>query len=269
MTSTDPLTERYVALGRIFDNCLVALARADADYLEGPRARVDAYRGALVGLNVIAEAIAEARKAGLCIPCEGAMVPRAAVLPAPLLVLMREFMDMLQGRKSQLLARDSTNNGSMARCRREARLRALAVEHYAEFRRYGWSVPKASSEIARAFVDAGSKDVTVKTVREWAKQCRKTTVASPKLVDEERQIIREDLDGFRRQVFKVAEISTSIEVISYRIPGYAHVEVSIGYAHVTISKLAEYDFGDDIRCMVLLDRLRADIRSLIVGVNKS
>ena len=62
MTSTDPLTERYVALGRIFRYCLVALARADADYLEGPRARVTLYRGALVGLNVIAEAIARRAK---------------------------------------------------------------------------------------------------------------------------------------------------------------------------------------------------------------
>ena len=35
------------------------------------------------------------------------MVPRAAVLPAPLLVLMREFMRHASGqRKSQLLARD-------------------------------------------------------------------------------------------------------------------------------------------------------------------
>jgi len=193
MTSNDPLTERYAALGRIFDTCLVALARADADYLEGARTRKGVYKGALVGLTVIAVAIAEARKAGLCIPREGAMVPRAAELPASLMILMRELMDMLQGRKSQLLALDSTDDGSMARCRREAHMRALAVEHYADFRRYGWSVPKASSEIARAFVDAGRKDVTAKTVQEWAKQCRKTTIADPKLVDEERAIIREAL----------------------------------------------------------------------------
>jgi len=43
--------ERYAALGRIFDACLVALARANADYLEGERARRDIYAGAVVDLS--------------------------------------------------------------------------------------------------------------------------------------------------------------------------------------------------------------------------
>jgi len=261
MSSNDPLTERYAALGRIFDACLIALARSDADYMEGKRERPEAYVGAVVGLTVIAEAIAEARKAGLCIPCEGAMVPRAAELPAPLLIVMRELMDMLQGRKSQLLALDSTDDGSMSRCGREAHMRALAVEYYAEFRRYGWSVPKASSEIARAFVDAGRKDVTAKTVQEWAKQSRKTTVADPKLVAEERAIIREALDDLNRQMFKEVEVSTSVEVTQSKIIGYTHMSVS------KLGTVKEYDFGDDIRCKVILEKFRADIRALIV-VNK-
>jgi len=55
----------------------------------------------------------------------------------------------------------------------------------------------------------------------------------------------------------------SIDLIQFPIIEYTHTSSEL-------REIKEYDFGDDIRCEVLLDRLRADIRALIAqGVNKS
>ena len=258
MTSTDPLTERYAALGRISDACLVVLARADADYLEGERSRRDLYAGALVGLNVIAEAIAGARDAGLCDPCEGAMVPRARELPTPLRLMMAELSDMLEGRKSQLMEPGGKTSGAAVRSKREARIKALIIETYSEFRASGWSVAQAQSEIAKALRDAGEKDSTAGKVRNIINQSRKTNNQEPRLVSDARADIRQCYDDLKNQVFKQLETSTSIEASPSPI---------IGYAHLTISRLGtvkEYDFGDDLRCEVILDRFRDEIRALMI-----
>jgi hypothetical protein len=226
MTGTDPLTERYAALGRVFDDCLVALERADADYLESPRAKRDLYAGALVGLKVIAEAIARARNAGLCAPSEGAMLPRADDLPAPLRVLAVELRDLMGGTASQVMTPASKTNGAQARSRREAWIRALIVEINSELREAGWSVAKASSEIAKVLKDAGKKDSTAKKVQNIIDQSRKSENSESLLVSEFRDLVRQRLSELNDQVFKKVETTTSVDSSPSPIIGYSHLNVS-------------------------------------------
>jgi len=248
MSSNDPLTERYAALGRIFDDCLEGLTAEEKHHLaRNPRTAKDVRQSALNSLALIGEALRKAKQSKLS-PLN------ADHLPGPLEVLMRALMDVQKGVNRALFAPDSVakdpSDEQPARSSRKAHEKALAIEVYSRLRNAGWSVPKASSEIAKIFQEVGEKDIKPAKIQQWAKEARKAQTRDTGFVLDERAAIRKALDDFDRQEFRVTRKSTSVEINPSLIIG--HDRIGVTQSQVTKS----YDFGEDIRCEVLLDSLR-------------
>ena len=97
MSSNDPLTERYAALGRIFDDCLEGLAAEEHRYLKKrPRTPGDVRQSALNSLAPIGAALQGAKQLKLS-------QLNADHLPGSLEVLTRALWDVQKGRAARVL----------------------------------------------------------------------------------------------------------------------------------------------------------------------
>ena len=248
MTGTKTDIERYAALGRIFDDCLEGLTAEEKCHLaRNPPTAKDVRKSALNALVIIGEALRKAKRSKLS-PLN------ADHLPGPLEVLTRALLDVQKGEKRALFAPDSVakdpSDEQPARSSRKAHGKALAIEVYSRLRKAGWRVPKASSEIAKIFQNAGEKKIKPATINEWARQSRKDATKDTGLVLGEITEIREALEDFDRQEFRVNKKSTSVEI---------NPSLMIGYDRIVVTQsqsVESYDFWEEDRCEVLLDSLR-------------
>jgi hypothetical protein len=236
------------ALGRIFRELLEGLTAEEKHHLaRSPRTVKDVRQSALNTLAIIGEALLKAKRSKLS-PLN------ADHLPGPLEVLTRALWDVQKGGESAMfmpnhIAKDLPNEQA-ARSSRKAHAKAFAIEVYSRLIKAGWTVPKASSEIAKIFQEAGENDIKPATITEWARQSRKGKTKDTGLVLDERAALREALDDFDRQEFQVTRKSTSLEINPSLMIGYDRKEVTQSQS------VESYDFCEEDRCEVLLDSLR-------------
>lgn len=236
------------ALGRIFRELLEGLTAEEKHHLaRSPRTAKDVRQSALNSLVLFGKALQKAKRSKLS-------QLNADHLPGALEVLMRALLDVQKGRKSAFLMPDSVAkdmaNEQPARSSRKAHAKELAILVYSRLIKAGWTVPKASSEIAKIFQEAGEKDIKPGTITEWARQSRKGKTKDTGLVLDERAALREALDDFDRQEFQMTRKSTSVKINPSLIIGYDRIEGAQ-------SQSAEsFDFWEEDRCEVLLDSLR-------------
>jgi hypothetical protein len=247
MTSNTDI-QRYAALGRAFDNCLEGLTAEEKHHLaRNPPTAKDVRQSALNSLALIGAALQEVKRLKLS-------QLSADHLPGPLEVLTRALLDVQKGRKSAFLMPDSVAKDmpveQAARSSRKAHAKAFAIEVYSRLRKAGWTVPKASSEIATIFQETGEKDIKPGTITEWGRQSRKNKTKDTGLVLDERAALREALEDFDRQEFQVTRKSTSIEIEPSPVIGYDRMEVAQSQS------VESFDFWEEDRCEVLLDSLR-------------
>lgn len=231
------------ALARIFRRLLEGLTAEEKHHLpESPRE--DVRQSALNSLALIGAALREAKRLKLS-------QLNADHLPGPLNVLTRALLDVQEGRKSAFLMPGSVADDMQAgRSSGRSHGKALAIEVYFRLREAGWAVPKASSEIAKIFQDAGQKKITPATIVEWGRQSRKKATKDGRLVLDERARIREALEDFDRQEFQVIRKSTSVNINPSLITGYDRIEVAQSQS------VESFDFWEEDRCKVLLNSLR-------------
>ena len=213
--------EHDAALGRIFREMLEALAEVEKTWLDNPeRSDDDAQALALQCLGNIGRALLRAKNNGQS-PLD------ADHLPWPLFILTYGLHDVFKGNYSDLLTPITQGKhrpkGASAKNTLKAQQLAWAREVLVFLEKAGWTLSKATCEIAAIFQkqnikDAKGKDITSETVLGW----RKHQDRQAELIKRERGEYRKALDDLEKKKSHEDRVSVVLDHFRKFIAGTSY-----------------------------------------------